>query len=1002
MLVRSRMCTRMYSLVLATLLATDAMNAVAAEKHQFNVSTASPAAAIHEFGEQSGVQILAAGEKISGKHFNTVEGEHSVDEGLRILLAGSGLTHRYVGDRAVALVAAQDGGGRTNAADANTSTTASSTESALRSNVVQLDEVVVVGSYIRGLERPVGAEVITFDRDDIDRTGFATTQEVVRTLPQVFGGGVSDETNINITRDATTNITRGNAVNLRGLGSTSTLVLVNGRRIAPGGLEGVFTDVSNIPLSAVDRIEVLPDGASALYGSDAVGGVVNFRLRKDYNGAETQARIGSVTKGSSKEYQVGQVLGTSWDTGNVLLSLDYYKHDRLASIDRAQTNSDLRPFGGNNFGITSCNPGTITSGTTTYAIPAGQNGTALTPASFTANTTNLCNRNADTDLLPEVERKSGLATFQQQLGDRVKLFADVLYTDRDTMFNTQNAAALPVPATNAFFVNPMGGTTAIQVAYDFGKDFGPLPIDGRVKASTATLGGDIDLGGNWRVDTFVSRSKEEEERSQLTFQGTAALAAALADSNKATAFNPFADGSNNNPATLQAIRNGAFRQVRDADLELKLASVRADGPLFTLPGGDVKAAVGAEYRKDSLDSLVVLSVPTPTSPGTTSASLDRNIKAGYLELFVPIVSEANSFTAVQRLELTAAGRHEDYSDFGGSTVPRVGLTWWPLQSFSVKGTWSKSYRAPSLVDLDDSGNISQISSVVDPTLGGPNPRSNVLLYGSKNSTLQVETAKIWTGGVQFAPVSMPRTSVGLTYFDINFTNRIDIFSGSSLAALANPQAAYAVNRNFTADQRQAICNSTRFASTAFNCLTSPIAAIVDLRLNNTASIRTDGIDLLGTYGLDLGGSRLDFGMNATYLLEYSRAPTASSPLVALVDTPNNPPRLRARASIAWRRSSFGSTLFVNYTDAYKDTITAPTISVPNRTVASWTTLDLNLSYSLGQLRLPAFSGTSVFLSAQNLLDKDPPFYNNAAGVGFDPDNADLIGRRVSLFLRKEW
>src|SRR5205085_1301234 len=112
-----------------------------------------------------------------------------------------------------------------------------------------------------------------FDRHDIDRTGFATTQEVIRTLPQVFGGGVTDETTINLTRDSTTNINRGSAVNLRGLGTTSTLLLVNGRRIAPSGFEGVFTDVSNIPLSAVERIEVLPDGASALYGSDAVGGV---------------------------------------------------------------------------------------------------------------------------------------------------------------------------------------------------------------------------------------------------------------------------------------------------------------------------------------------------------------------------------------------------------------------------------------------------------------------------------------------------------------------------------------------------------------------------------------------------------------------------------------------------------------------------------------------------------------------------------------------------------
>src|SRR5262249_20264692 len=151
--------------------------------------------------------------------------------------------------------------------------------------------------------------------------------------------------------------------------------------------------------SAIERIEVLPDGASALYGSDAVGGVVNFKLRRNYTGIETQARVGSVTSGSSKELQFGQALGTSWDRGNALLSLDYYKHDRLQAIDRDQTNSDLTPFGGDNFGATTCNPGTITVGSVTYAIPAGQDGTALTPARFTAGSRNLCNRNQYIDLL---------------------------------------------------------------------------------------------------------------------------------------------------------------------------------------------------------------------------------------------------------------------------------------------------------------------------------------------------------------------------------------------------------------------------------------------------------------------------------------------------------------------------------------------------------------------------------------------------------------------------
>jgi iron complex outermembrane receptor protein len=989
----------MYSLVLATLLASDPASALAAEKHDFNVDTESPAAAIHEFGEQSGVQILAAGDKIDGKHFNTVSGEHSVDEGLRILLAGSGLTHRYVGNRAVALVAAQDGGGRAAPTESSGGPSNAEALNAGAANIVQLDEVVVVGSYIRGLDRPVGAEILTFDRDAIDRTGFATTQDVVRTLPQVFGGGISDELGtINITRDSQSNVNRGNSINLRGLGGTSTLILVNGRRIAPGGLQGVFTDVSNIPLSAIDRIEVLPDGASALYGSDAVGGVVNFKLRKDYKGAETQARVGSVTDGSSKELQFAQTLGTNWGKGNALLSVEYYKHDNLQAIERDLANSDLTRFGGGNFGAQTCDPGNITLAGVTYAIPNG-NGTGLTPGSFTPGSQNLCNRNQYIDLLPENERKSALATVRQELGDRVAVYMDALYSVRDTEFNAANSGTLSVSPVNPFYVNPMGATTGnLIVATDFTPVYGPQRIDGKVVSSTYTLGANIDVGGQWQVGTYVSRALQNEDRSQRNpLVPTPALLAALTDRNPATALNPFGEiASSNNPATLQAILDGAYNQLRSSDLELRVASLRADGPLFALPAGDVKAAVGAEYREDSLQSYTDISPQNPV----TRADLDRHVSAGYVELFVPLVSEANRFTAVDRLELTAAGRYEDYSDFGSATVPRVGLSWWPVSSFSVKGTWSKSYRAPSLVDLDDSANLSAITNIRDPLSTAPNGTSPVLQIGGANRNLQEETAKIWTGGVQFAPASIPRFTISATYFDIDFTNRIDTF-GSATGALSNPFAAYAVFRNPTDAQRQAICSQSTYVfsvgGSAADCLNRPIVAIVDSRLNNTASIKTNGIDLLGNYGLDTDVGSFDFGLNATYLLEFSKASTSSAPLIDLVDTPNNPPDLRTRFSLGWRRGGFATTLYVNYTDSYKDNI-----SQPNRKIDSWTTLDLNVRYSFDGSQSPLLRGTQVFLTGLNVLDEDPPFYNNANGVGYDPDNADLVGRQVSLFIRKEW
>jgi hypothetical protein len=335
----------MYALLLIALMGgVDATEALGAEVHRFNVSTESAATAIHEFGIQSRVQILTAGEGLRGRHLNTVSGEHSVDEGLRILLAGSGLTHRYVGNRAVALVADQD----TREASGPSARASSGPELGLpggeleRTGLIELDQIVVVGTHIRGMA-PVGAEVITIERQELDRLGVATAHEAIRTLPQSFAGGVSEDTlATSSTRESGGNIVESTAINLRGLGAASTLVLLNGHRLAPGGQDGIFTDVSNLPLTAIERVEVFPDGASALYGSDAVGGVVNIHLRRDYEGAETRARIGSVTAGGAREYQVGQTFGKSWGSGHGLLSLEYYRRDRLPSSERRQMDSDLR------------------------------------------------------------------------------------------------------------------------------------------------------------------------------------------------------------------------------------------------------------------------------------------------------------------------------------------------------------------------------------------------------------------------------------------------------------------------------------------------------------------------------------------------------------------------------------------------------------------------------------------------------------------------------------
>ena len=208
----------------------------------------------------------------------------------------------------------------------------------------RLDEVVVTGTHIRGAGPPAGT-VYVYTRDDIDQSGAGTVQSFIQKLPQNFNGGASDSTIGSVAGGGNAaNAVGGTGVNLRGLGNDSTLVLIDGRRVAPGNTSGNFVDISLIPLSAVERIEIVTDGASAIYGSDAIGGVVNFIMRRDFDGAETRVRYGTDGRGGTHESEVGQTVGRDWNGGSALLSYEYSDRTPLTGADRSITESLIEPF----------------------------------------------------------------------------------------------------------------------------------------------------------------------------------------------------------------------------------------------------------------------------------------------------------------------------------------------------------------------------------------------------------------------------------------------------------------------------------------------------------------------------------------------------------------------------------------------------------------------------------------------------------------------------------
>ena len=272
----------------------------------------------------------------------------------------------------------------------------------------------------------------------------------------------------------------------------------------------------------------------------------------------------------------------------------------------------------------------------------------------------------------------------------------------------------------------------------------------------------------------------------------------------------------------------------------------------------------------------------------------------------------------------------------------------------------------------------------------------MLIASGNNPNLADERARTWTLGAQLTPRSLPGLSLSLTYFDTDYQNRIENAALTS-SVLNEPEFSWLVNTNFTSAQREAICNETLFAGAIANCLGAPIGAIVDNRLRNIEDLETRGLDLIGKYGFETVFGRFSVGLNATYLLAYVEQKAPHSTPVPLLNTQNNPINLRFRGSLSWERAGFGASLFTNFDNGYRDVL-----SVPDRSVRSFTTLDLQLRYRIDGSRPGSLANTEIALTARNLFNSSPPFLNNPQGIGYDEENADLTGRILSVDVRKRW
>ncbi len=855
------------------------------------------------------------------------------------------------------------------------------------------DAIIVTGSRVRGTA-PVGAAVTALGRKDIETSSAVTVDRMIREIPQVFDLGVSE--NSRGQSGGSGNITYGNSVNLRGIGPYATLIIVDGHRVTNNSRS---IDPSTIPSLGVERVEIIADGASAIYGSDAVAGVVNIIPRRSLDGGELLARQGISSRGDFHETTLGAALGKVFDRGQIMVAYEHIERSNLSGDDRDFFTSDQRRFGGTDYRIVRCDPGNINANGTTYAIPAAGL-TQAGAAGLVAGSLNKCDELTNQDLIPEQRYDSVNSTGRFEVTDWLEVFYDGFYSKRSFYRKSAFAnARLTVPQTNAFFVRPAGFTgSSYTLDYNFRDDLPTNDSSGFAKSWQITPGVKVKLPGDWEAEALFGYGKTNDFSGSYFATNNAALNAALASSNPDTAFDPYGLGR-----TSQAVLNGIANQIFLAPTNGRLRTYegRLNGSLFAAPGGDVKLAAG--YERQDFTVALGSARGAPTTP-ITFRNFGRKVDSFYAELYVPVFGPENAMGGFQRLEFNAAVRHDKYSDVGGTTNPKFGVNWVPFDGVKLRGSYGTSFRAPTIPEIYGNSNNIFGQSYQNPAGGAP--LQGYALSGP-NLDLEPETATSWSVGIDFDPT--PNLHFGLTYWDVNYKNQV--LANLSNLAILGTEAQYAgtgiILRGTAAATRvqQLLAQGVTLAGGSFpGGSAANVTLFVDGRSQNLGVSVTRGIDFIGSWRAELGGEdALTFSASGTYLTKYRVALTPTAPLIDRLNFIFNPLKFRARGSVTWDHGAFSARVLANHVNGYFNNLTAA-----GQQVKSYTPIELNLTYRIGDRNATGFfdKGMTLSLEVRNLFDIDPPYVNlapsgNGSG-GYDASASDPIGRLFAVSLRKSF
>jgi iron complex outermembrane recepter protein len=772
------------------------------------------------------------------------------------------------------------------------------------------------------------------------------------------------------------------------------LTLLDGHRMTSNTRS---VNPSVIPTLGLERIEVVADGSSAIYGSDAIAGVVNLIPRRNLDGAEASARYGRSEDGAFDELQMGIAGGKIWDTGQFMVAYEHVDRSNLSGDHRDFFTGNQTASGGRDYRVTTCSPGTITAGGITYAIP--DNVTPGTSYALVPGTANKCDQIVGQDLFPESKYDSVNTTFNQKIGDLVTVFADGFLSKRTyTRQPAYATATLTVPSTNAFFVRPTGfAGSSYTVGYNFIDD---LPLNtqkGYTHSWEVTPGVRVKLPHDWEVEALLTVGDTHDEANSYYGTNNTALNTALASSNPATAFDPY--GLHR---TSQATRDLIANQIFLAPTigHFTGYEARVNGGLFDLPGGEVKLAAG--YEGQELGVSLGSARGNPTVP-IAYRKFSRRVDSVYGELLVPLVGNASHMTGIYDLDLDVAVRYDNYSDVGNTTNPKYGINWAPIEGLTFRGSYGTSFRAPQFAEIYGNSNNLFQQNYQNPAGGATLPGS--ALSGA-NLELAPETATTWSAGVDWAATD--HLHLSLTRWDVNYKNQVAAqLSNLTILSQESQFAGTGIILHGTEarDKVLALLAAGIVPQGAFpGGSANNVNLFVDGRNQNLGKSHTTGYDFAATYSVDTDahGSLL-FNLSGMYITDYEVAVTTLAPVVDKLNTIFNPLKFKGRATVDWNLQPFRTRLAVTHVGSYTNNAITP-----SEGVSSYTPIDLAFYWDIGGSGSSSFLGgaMTVGLEMNNVLDTDPPYVNlapngNGSG-GYDATAANPIGRQYALSLRMKW